>query len=356
MTTIEGDMINRRRRYGLLAALPLLAIAEDPLTTSYERELPVRVEIESTLEVAVTQFEVTREGEVVQNGMEGENRAGFERSIVFVDHVLEHADDRPTLVRRHFEEIASEETTSSGGEEDTVERECPLSEVTIEIELDEDGTAGSEVVSGSDPRDSELLAGHLPTLMLDSLLPDESDGSTETGDRWELESEVVRRALGLDLERAFFPREAREERGEGEGRRRGRRGRAAAPASLFTRAEWEGEATLEERDADLDGITCARISFELEASGEVEAQGGERRGRDRIPVTSSATLQRTGDFDIELEGELWFSLADRLPVHMELEGQLVIRREIERAEQGVTISIVQEGTYEHTVTITEGDE
>jgi hypothetical protein len=41
---------------------------------------------------------------------------------------------------------------------------------------------------------------------------------------------------------------------------------------------------------------------------------------------------------------------------MELEGDLVIRREVERQEQGVTISIVQEGTYEHTVTVTEEEE
>ena len=62
----------------------------------------------------------------------------------------------------------------------------------------------------------------------------------------ELERERFERLFitpsGLDLERAFFPREAREERGEREGRRRGRRGRATAPANLFARAEWEGEA------------------------------------------------------------------------------------------------------------------
>lgn len=95
-------------RLALLAALALLTLADERLTTDYERKRPVRVEVESKLDVAVTEFAATHEGDVVQSSLDHDNHGAFERSVVFVNEALEHEGRRPVLVRRHFEEIACE--------------------------------------------------------------------------------------------------------------------------------------------------------------------------------------------------------------------------------------------------------
>ena len=63
---------------------------------------------------------------------------------------------------------------------------------------------------------------------------------------------------------------------------------------------------------------------------------------------------RDNSFEFELEGKLYFSVADNRPVHLELEGKLATEsvREMNRREMSMVISTAQEGTFAYNVDIT----
>jgi len=345
----------------LIPAAGTLLVAGQHLSTDYSKQPKLRIETVTTYKMETTDFSMERDGEPVEGRFGGGGGSSETRRIVQIDEILEHKDSAPSVLRRTFENIEAKGEIEFGENVRETERECPLSEVTLELRIDEDGDVAVEVVEGDEPQDDALLEGHRMGLALDAFLPEDE---VDEGDRWDLEVEAVLRGLGLDLEAVLFPAPEPEEPSEGEGRRGGGRrggfgfGRGGSTAGIFAKAEWEGEATLASLDEDYGGVTCCAVTIELEASGalpEPDFGGGRRRDFGTGPFGAGAEALRPLDstYEIKIEGRLLFSQADARPVLLELEGKVTTERVTERERQGSTmvISTTQEGTFEHVVTI-----
>lgn len=315
--------------------------------------------------MATTAFEMVRDGVPVDVPFGRGGGSELTRRVVAVDRVLEHADGKPTRVRRSFETVEAEGAVLFGENEMALEQESPLDGVVLELSL-EDGEVVAEVVEGEEPDAEASLEGHALTLALDALLP-AADVALE--ESWELEAEAVLRGLGLDVESALFPPPSREEgerggRGGPGGRRGGPRGGGGGSATrLFAQGEWEAEATFAAEDEEYEGGVYALVELELESTGELpEPQFGGRgggRGDDMLRPAGAAERVLDSTFEIELKGRLLFSQEDRLPVLLEVEGTITTQRDIEReGRDGGTmeISTTQEGTFQHVVRIAENED
>ncbi|MAF67669.1 MAG: hypothetical protein CMJ84_18700 [Planctomycetes bacterium] len=340
----------------------LLTLSGSSISTDYDKLEAVRIETETVYTMETTDFSMTRDGEPVDAPW-GRGGGGSEevRTVVQVDRVVERQDGAPSVIRRSFELIEGSSARERGEEVFESERECPLSEVTLELSLDDEGDVIAEVVEGGEPDDDALLEGHSLTLALDAFLP---EGDIDEGDRWDLEAEAVLRALSLDLDAALFPEPEREDDWGGEGRR-GRGGRGGgrmgggSTSALFKQAEWEGEATLIAMEEDVDGETCVVIQIELEASGDLqEPEFRGRRDDDVLVRPAGATPPVESTYEIELEGRIAFSRELGRPVEGEVEGTILTERNIERSrgESSMTISTVREGTFTWTVALSDLDE
>lgn len=346
----------------------VLAVGQ-ALTTDYSKAGTLRIETTTKFELETTAFSMEVDGEPVDNPRFGAGGGSTEeRHVVQIDEFLEQKDGAPSHVRRTFETLSAKGTMTRGEDESEFETECPLEEVTLDLTLDEDGAVVVAVAEGGEPDDAALLEGHALALDLDGLLP---DGDVEVGGEWELENEQVRRALGLHVQSALFPRPQRpdeEAGGGGEGGRGGRGGRGfgggrgGQAARLLGLAEWEGKAKLVSLTADHDGVTCAEISFELECEGEMpepEFGGGGRGGRGGgggVAELLASGARVENEFKVEVEGRLLFSLADDRPVLLEIEGEIKTDSTTEREGRGraMRISSSQEGKFTHVVSVTPG--
>jgi uncharacterized membrane protein YgcG len=330
------------------------------LTTDYSQASRLRVDVATTLSMETTAFSMERDGEPVENPRGGGGASTTEkRHVVQVDEYLEQADGRPTRVRRTFESVSFAGSMEFGDQSREMERESPFDGIVVELVVDEDGDVAAKVTEGSAP-DDELLEGHQPDLALDALLP---SGAVEVGDSWDLSGDEVVRALGFDVTDKLYPRP---ERSEGEGGREGRgggRGRGGfgggglSTVRLFSMGEWEGSATLDSLTEEHDGQTCALIKIELECKGELPEEdfgGGRGRGRGGYLNGPALGSMVANEFQIEAEGKLYYSLADKRPIAFEIEGKLAVERRTERnSERGsMVISTSQEGTFTQTVSIT----
>lgn len=342
-----------------LAALLLCAPAKMS-GTDYTSKRTLNIATSVSLEMETTEFTIERDGEPVGSNFMGGFSTLEERTIEESFTVLEQTEGRPTRVSRSFETIQRETTSDMGEETMESDSEGPLQGVTIEVFL-EDGEVLAEVVDGDEPDDEAVLEAHSLTLTLDGLLP---EGEVEEDDEWDLESDAIRAALGLNLEDAYFPREERTGEDDGGEGRRGRRGgswrtpRGSALRPLLG-LEWSGEATFE-GETEHDGVTCLEFALEIEAEGELEDPsfgGGRRGGRAPQPVLSAAPLETT--LTVELEGRLLFNAEDGHPVLLDLEGSVesVRHTEMDRGEMTMTTHMVQEGAFEFRVEISaESDE
>ena len=334
----------------LHVALALGATGQS-FATQYTPERTLRVESRVVMALETTSFRMERDGEPVEGRGDRGGGVREERHVVEVDRVLEAEGDAPARVRRSFELAEAEATSSFGGEDRAREVDCPLSGVTIEVDADGD----AEVVEGDAPAD-DALAGHRPELALDALLP---AGEVEEGATWSLEGPRVARALGLDRELALYPEPDDEDDGEGGGRGRfGRGGGGRSIGRMLHAAEWSGTATLVSLAEDHEGISCALVTFEAEASGDLPEPelGGRRSGRGGdAPSLETAGGRLASTYRVTLEGRLWFSLEKARPVALEVEGKLHTERSIERdSERGsFVVEIVQDGTYERSVSVEE---
>jgi len=312
----------------IFLSLPLVFVSADELSTQYSEGRAVRVRMETTIKMETTSLELRRDGEPIE-GHSGGSKVSVERSAVQVDRTLASSDGRPTRVRRSFEELDASSTIEFGEESRDVEGECPLDGVTLELTADDDGDVDVEVTEGDTPDTPGALQGHRLELDLDALLPPRA---VEVDAGWDLESQSIRRALGLEVERALFPREESESEsgGEGGGPRSRMRG---SMMPFFQQAEWSGKAKLVSLDEEHGGKRCARIEIEIEASGDMpEPQWGGDRGRgDRAldPRTRASGLVEN-TYEVKLEGEFLFALGDRLPVALELEGTVSTEMHVER--------------------------
>lgn len=337
----------------VIPSLILLPLASGELSTDYAADRSLRIEIE-------TEFSMETTDSVIEvNGEEREGRGGGSseetRKIVMIDKVLEHADGAPTKVQRVFETIEADGMRLMGDSEREITRETPLNGLTLVI-TDE----GAEVVDGTEPEDEKVLEGHRMTLALDALLPAES---VEVDDHWKLDGEKVVRALGMDLDAAFF---APPQRPEGEGRRGGEggggrrrggfgRGGGGSVAGMFTQGEWDAKATLVSLTEEHADGTCALVKLELSCTGSMpEPERGGRRDREEAVGAPSVTVPALeNSFTIKLEGEFTFHVAERRPVSLSLEGTLSTERTMERSSERGDFYMynAQQGKFEHTVTV-----
>jgi len=341
----------------LLGGASLTLLASTTLLTDYERERSVRTSSTTTTFTETVEFEMEIDGEPVESPFGGAGGGGSteERSVVTVDRVLETEDGAPTSVRRFFEEIEGTRTFQARDEEMVSEREAPLEDVVLEV-----GVEGAEVVRGEEPDHEDALEGHLPTLVLEGLLPDDD---VEPGDTWDLEPAAIQAALGVDLERAYFAPPSQQGRGErggggGGGRRGGMRG--GQGTSFMSSAEWEGSATLLDELEEHEGHECLVIELDLTAEGEMEIpERGGRGGGGGLLLPDMAERINEATYEVELTGRLLFATDLALPVRLELEGDLTTDSTIEREGRGggvMTIYTRREGTLEHAVTIEQVDE
>jgi len=208
-----------------------------------------------------------------------------------------------------------------------------------------------------------MLEGHSLTLALDALLPDED---VDSGDSWEIDKDALLRALGMDVESALFPRRAPEGGGEGRGGRGGGRGGfgggggGGSPVAFFKDADWEGKAEYSGSTEEVEGLECAVIELEFEAEGDLpERQFGRDRREFSFGLKSpfgigslASVLEST--YEVTLEGKLYFSLEEKRPVKLELEGEFTLEtnREFDRQGSSMSMETTQEGEYEYTVTVT----
>lgn len=339
------------------AGLALVATGQT-LSTDYSKKPSLRIESVTTFKMEQTSFEMEIDGESRDRPGAGGQSSEETRTIVQVDTVLEEEGGKPTKVRRAFEEMNASSSRTFGEDSRDSERDGSLNEVTLEITV-EDGEAAAKVTEGSAPDDEAALEGHVPTLALDALLPHEE---VDVDDSWDIESDDVLHALGLDLSKAFFPRVQREEGGGGGGRGGGRGGfrggrGGGSPADMFAEGEWEGEATLASASEEHDGVPCVVIKVKLESSGDLpepELGGGGRRGRMPFSV-SDPVAPLASTYEIEIEGRLFFSVQKGRPVYLELEGTMSTERNTERdfGDRHMSMSSTEEGTFTQTVTVTE---
>lgn len=336
------------------AALTLFAV--DGLTTDYAAERTLRIVAETQASVETTDFSFERDGEPQDSGGRGFGGGGSElsREIVQLDTVLAHADGEPIKVKREFDTVES--TTSRGGrdgETRETEADSPMDGETLILSLDDDGDVVAALESGDDPDEGSMLEGHSLTLALDALLP---DGDVDSGDSWEIDKDALLRALAMDVERALFPRAAPEGGGEGRGGRGGFGGGrgGGSPVAFFNDADWEGKGTYTGSTEEIEGLECAVIELEFEAEGDLPERQFGRTPRESFfgPAGTWSVLEST--YEVTLEGKLYFSLEEKRPVKLELEGEFTLEtnREFDRGGSTMSMSTTREGEYEYTVTVT----
>lgn len=318
-------------------------LAAGTLATDYGRDRALRVEAETSVQLETTHVSMERDGEPMESVFGSREQVSWEtRRVGTLDTVLERADGRPVLVRRALLDVSGDTHQTFGDELFERDHDCPLDGAVLEVRDEGDGDASAEVVEGASPRDDAALEGHRTTLALDALLPRED---VEEGESWDLSSEAIRAALGIDLARAYFP--------AGEDDDRPGRGPRGSVFDFLADAEWEGTATLRGTD-EHDGATCLEIELEIEAAGDLpEPEFGERgRGR-RLPGAPAAAGDNA--YEVELEGTLWFSTELGRPLALEVEGSIEVERSFSREREGSEFSMTttREGTFKHRVEVGE---
>lgn len=331
------------------------------LSTSYEKERTLRTETKINLEMETTAFSMERDGQPVE-GRGGGGDSEESRTVVQIDQYLAHDGNRPTHLKRKFEEIGGEMSTSFGDQ--TMDRtlECQLSGITLELKAGDEDEPEVTVAEGK-VDDSELLDGHRLGVALDALLP---EGAVESGASWDLDEEQIERALGIDLANVVF-RPVENEDGGGFGRGgggggggRGGRGFGRMGGGGFTsleHVEWKGKAKVADLEDTYEGETCVRIALELEGEGEMpEPQFG--RGRDRregFSLGLSPSPRFGNTIEAKLEGSLWVSLSAHHPRALDLSGEVKIETSMERdnGEFQMSMSSTREGKCDIEIVVSE---
>ncbi len=319
-----------------------LAPAKD-LATEYKAGVGRKITIESAIHSEST-TEMERDGEAspARTGT-----SDVERTEIHIDHVVEAEGGKATKVRRHFVELGGKTAMEMGETSNESELESPWKGVTVELS-DDEGKVDAKVVAGTEPDGEGALDGHAIGLFLDGFLPTKA---VEEGGEWEIGSEAILRGLRLDVQRKLYPPPARPEgEGRGAGGGGGRRGGRTMGGgdSFLAQSEWKGTGKLAGQE-EKDGVMCAIIELELETSGEreLEAFAG------RAPRAFGLPFDNRSTWSAKLEGKMWFDLAAKRPVLLELEGTLKeeSRRESERDGSTMKMSSTREGKIDYSVEI-----
>lgn len=339
----------------VLTALVLGLGAAGTLSTDYTRDRSLTTSIEVKSETKVTANEVTVDGEPMDRGGFGGGGRSTEFGYAYTDVVLAAKDGAPQKVKRTFADVGGATTMPGRDGDMEIELESAFSGAVVVIDVSGDEKA-VEVVEGK--VEDEQVAGLAPTLSLDRLLP---AGEVEAGATWELGAADVLAAIGADLERQLFRRQA-PEGGEGQGQGRGGRGQGGrgfggggSGLMQLAEGEWDAKAKLTDETEEIDGVSCAVVTLEIEAKGDLPEMGmGGGRGRDRAFGLEGAPLANT--FEASFKGRLLWSTAEARPVQLTLEGTVATVTDNEReTERGVMrMHREQEQTVSITVGVTAG--
>lgn len=338
--------------------LPVVALvglwAGDQLSTDYSAARTLRIQTETSFSIETTASEMEIDGELREpRDDRGGGGSESKTKIVQIDTIVKGSSDSPSKVRRTFEVV---EGTSSRGDNER-DLESPWVDVTIELTGDDSGDVEVEVVDGDEP-DDKLLEGHSLALRLDAFLP--ADEVSE-GDEWEIDADMIMRAMGISEQAILFPPPAPEERPEGEGRGRGGRGRWGRTSrggggnqmAFFGRVDWDGKATLTDEEEEVEGLNCIVIEIELESEGDMPEREseGEDEGRGG---RGGGEMERENTYSVTIEGKLWFSLEEQRPVRLALEGELNLTSDMSGnfGERSFSRHTEQEGEFTYEVTIT----
>lgn len=336
----------------LLTVPAALLLGGQLLSTRYEAEQTLRVEIETVIAID-TEMSMERDGQPVEGrGGGGGMSSESEYKEVRVDTIVAAEKGKPTKVKRTFEELGGTRSASFGEESRDSDVESPLEGVTVLLSGEGDDVE-VEVVEGTKPEDDKAFDHQRVELFLDGALPAKE---VEEGATWELSKEAVLSILALDTHRGLFPPPPREEGGERGGGRRGggRMGGGGGDLGLLASFEWKGTAKLASAKEDVDGVDCAMIELELTASGELPMPEPRAPRGERMLAPESTALGNS--YDVTLEGKLAFDLAAKRPRSLEVSGKLSNTIDMEReGRDGGTMRIhtKRSGTYKLSVKVTQ---
>lgn len=319
------------------------------LATDYTKQRSLRVSISSSLDTEVKSMRMERNGEPVDfgGGMSSTNK----RQITYVDTALEHKDGSPTKVRRVFEDLANESTTTFGDRQSESAMKPRLAGVTLELTKSGDEI---EVKAVDGDAEEDALAGHTLPLLLDAFLPEGDETS------WDLDHAAIQRGLALDVQKALFALPEPPSGGEGgeRGRGRPRGGMSGGGGGILSIAQLEGKAERAEEPVEHDGVECVEIKLEIKGSGDMPQPefGGGGRGRAFDPAPVLVLASNT--YSVELKGRLLFDPASKMPVLLELEGSMEIEQSSERTFNDMTIKSesVTGGEIEFEISISKVDD
>jgi len=304
------------------------------LGTDYSKERVLKVDYEYQM-AADTEMSSERDGQPVEGRGGGSIKSDTTYHIVQLDEVQAHEGKKPTKVKRTYEKVGGEANMSFGENENTTPLESPYEGATLQLTGDDDDVK-VKFLEGKQPDHEGALEGHKLGLALDALLPDKD---VDKDAHWDLDSNQIKRALGLDLRKALYPPPPAPENaggggGGGGGRRGGMRG-GRGGGSIPADAEWSGKAKVVSLDEDCDGQKCAKIQIEIGTHGDLPDQpmGGQGRGRMLDPEGALPVL--AGTYSAEGKGEFYFAIDGKRPVKFELEGKFENVRDTERkTDQG----------------------
>jgi hypothetical protein len=328
-----------------LLLLPLFGTpASEGPTFGPEAGSEVRITFDqvSELELTGTESTFTVNGEDQDTGEAPQIEVvrNFVEHISYTEEFLEIDGDRPTRVRRTYEEIgvtsSDNVVDAEGGEhESTTEEESALEGTTVLFVWEEDDEEYTKSF-GDDGGDEELLEKLNLDGYLIEFLP---DGEIAEGEEWEIDASAfhILTYPGGDL--SYETVDAEE---EDDGSRE--------DLDEQYRENMEGEILAEYQGTrDEDGILVAVIALTVETSTsieqeqELEAQIGEE--------TADGTATNTMEFEFELEGELLWDLEAGRAHSLQLSGDktfnLTNNQQFEGA--GLTIEIASSQEFEGTL-------
>lgn len=339
----------------------LASLAGSPLHTEYKKDRAFRVQHHAHSTLQTTELEVELDGEPQELPAGQRPKSESFQDWTYTDRVLASADGKPTKVRRHFSSLTAKTTSSRNGEDREEETPSPFEDVTMDLTRDGDDVK-VEVVEGKKPEHDGALTGHVLELPLDVLLPHEA---VEKGTTWEIDDDAVHHALGLALQKCYFPRPAADEAPSESGEGRGRRGRMGQMSrsmgrSLDSRMEWSGTAEVASMREDLDGVECVKIQLNLHAQGafpESASDGGGGRGGRVYSTELASTAVVENSYEAELEGALYFATESNRPVRLELTGKVTLEtnRETTRGERTMKMHSKSAGELELRVDVLEAE-
>lgn len=292
------------------AGLILLALGErgERIEAVHREGVEIVVARRESLRVVMTGASASVNGEEVpSDGMDESHYRSVETTIRWRDRILAMEQDRPTSLRRDFEELR--EVAVEDG--DASETRGPLEGRVLVLE-ERGGEVMAELEDDGEKIDEQYLEGHRLRSEAEAALPNRE---VSIGDSWEVEGDALRELLGVDASGpALFEYESEEDlfRILGEG------------SSFAADVEF---AAVEDRE----GLRCAVLAFtyELEAEQDVtEAMG--------MQPPAVGELSCVFDLDLRGEGRLWWSIDEGRPVAMEhsFDGTLEVQQRTDMTIEG----------------------